>query len=131
MLRLYLYARVLFLHTFAHETAGAASTRHSLRPLFLGGPVINSSGVSRREIAESYSVEAASLRAKRLVRRSSTSEGGINPLSPRMRKDGLLRGARHRAALRTDPLARNDGPSTRNNSQQTLLRVSGDCVSRS
>jgi hypothetical protein len=34
MLRLYLYARVRFsLCTFAHETAGAASTRHSLRPL--------------------------------------------------------------------------------------------------
>jgi hypothetical protein len=34
--RLYLYARVRFLHSFAHETAGAASTRHSLRPLDSG-----------------------------------------------------------------------------------------------
>jgi hypothetical protein len=34
LLRLYLYARVRFpLRTIAHETVGAASTRHSLRPL--------------------------------------------------------------------------------------------------
>jgi hypothetical protein len=26
----------VFLHSFAHETAGAASARHSLRPLILG-----------------------------------------------------------------------------------------------
>ena len=51
-----------------------------------------------------------SLRAKR-----------SNP-SFRMRGDhGLLRGACHRAALRDDPLARNDGFSIRNNSQQTCF----------
>ena len=33
LIRLNLYARVRFYRTFAHETAGAASTRHSLRPL--------------------------------------------------------------------------------------------------
>jgi hypothetical protein len=33
VLRLYLYARVRFSSAFAHETAGAASTRHSLLPL--------------------------------------------------------------------------------------------------
>src|ERR1700736_2907147 len=54
MLRLYLYARVRSLHTFAHETAGAASTRHSLRPLFCGRMILQTSGASRREIAESY-----------------------------------------------------------------------------
>jgi len=31
--RLYLYARVRIFYHYAHETAGAASTRHSLRPL--------------------------------------------------------------------------------------------------
>ena len=36
MFTAHLYARVrLFLRTFAHETAGAARTRHSLLPLFL------------------------------------------------------------------------------------------------
>ena len=36
MLRLYLYARVrFFVRNFAHETAGAASTRHSLLPLLV------------------------------------------------------------------------------------------------
>ena len=33
VLQLYLYARVRFFALIAHETAGAASTRHSLRPL--------------------------------------------------------------------------------------------------
>src|SRR5436190_2250182 len=32
--RLYLYARVRIFYHFAHGTAGAASTRHSLRPLY-------------------------------------------------------------------------------------------------
>jgi hypothetical protein len=40
MLRLYLYARVRLLLFFARETAGAASTRRSLRPLFLVGETI-------------------------------------------------------------------------------------------
>ena len=44
------------LRTFAHETAGAASTRHSLRPLFFGRVILQTSGASRRENAESYSV---------------------------------------------------------------------------
>jgi hypothetical protein len=45
--------RALFVHT-AHETAGAARIRHSLRPLFLrGAPKIKqTSGASRREIAK-------------------------------------------------------------------------------
>jgi len=32
-----LYARVRLLHNFARETAGAARTRHSLRPLNFEG----------------------------------------------------------------------------------------------
>src|SRR5664279_4846710 len=42
--RLYLYARVRFLHIFAHETAGAASTRHSLRPLISGRMILENLG---------------------------------------------------------------------------------------
>src|SRR5260370_36963248 len=42
----------LFVH-FAHETAGAARTRLSLRPLYFGGQrSCKPSGVSRREIME-------------------------------------------------------------------------------
>ena len=33
VLRLYLYARVRIYHHIAHETVGAAGTRHSLLPL--------------------------------------------------------------------------------------------------
>jgi hypothetical protein len=36
------------LRTFAHETAGAASTRHSLRPLFFGRNDLQSPGETRR-----------------------------------------------------------------------------------
>jgi hypothetical protein len=41
---------------FAHEIAGAASTRHSLRPLLLGEMICKTSGAMRRENAEAYSV---------------------------------------------------------------------------
>src|SRR5262249_25717886 len=47
----------------------------------------------------------------RLVRRSFTSEGGSNPLSPPTRKDGLLR------------FARNDELLIRNNSQQIASAI--------
>ena len=41
-----------FLVHIAHETAGAARTRSSLRPLFSGGPTtMQASGDQRREIA--------------------------------------------------------------------------------
>jgi hypothetical protein len=48
-----LYARVRFcLYMFAHETAGAACTRSSLRLLFLWAKrICKTSGGSRREIA--------------------------------------------------------------------------------
>ena len=45
---------VFFAH-FAHETAGAARTRLSLRPLFLmRAEVMQSSGAMRRENADAY-----------------------------------------------------------------------------
>jgi hypothetical protein len=39
---------------FAHETAGAASTRHSLLPLFEGKEFQQTSGAGRREKADVY-----------------------------------------------------------------------------
>src|SRR5882757_8231949 len=78
-----LYAHVQHLvATIAHETAGAARTRSSLRPLYFGGKVSSkTSGASRRENAMSCSDLSTSLRGakRRLVRRSSKSEGGSNP----------------------------------------------------
>jgi hypothetical protein len=44
----------VFLCIFAHETAGAARIRLSLRPLVPKRASTQSSGVSRREIAEVY-----------------------------------------------------------------------------
>jgi hypothetical protein len=46
------------LFTFAREAAGATGTRHSLRPLFLGGAnLLHSSGALRREDAEVWLFE--------------------------------------------------------------------------
>ena len=58
MLPLYLYARVRVLSAqIAHETAGAASTRSSLRPLNeRAGREEQTSGKACRENAASYSV---------------------------------------------------------------------------
>jgi hypothetical protein len=67
--------RALSVH-IAHETAGAARIRHSLRPLTTEGEEFqHNPGASRRGIAKSC---FPSLRAKRLVRRS-LDEGGSNP----------------------------------------------------
>jgi hypothetical protein len=56
---------------------GAASTRHSLRPLHPGGTrTMHHSGISCRGNAEARHCEE---RQRRRVRRSSTSEGGSNP----------------------------------------------------
>ena len=51
-----LYARVRFLYVhFAHEIAGAARTRSSLRPLIsYGANALHDSGALRREIADVY-----------------------------------------------------------------------------
>ena len=108
MLSAALYARVR-LHTPLHTRPRVQRAPGIPCALFFErcGNYQQNSGASRREIAELYSVQATSLRAQRLVRRSSTSEGGSNP-SFRVRGDnGLLRGAR------------NDESLIRNNSQQT------------
>jgi hypothetical protein len=44
----------VFATCFARETAGAARIRHSLLPHFLGDNDTQSSGASRREIADVY-----------------------------------------------------------------------------
>ena len=56
MFPLNLYARVRFFVHVAHETAGAARTRSSLRPLCVseGQGIGQTSGVMRREIADAY-----------------------------------------------------------------------------
>jgi hypothetical protein len=47
----------VFSHNFARETAGAARTRHSLRPLISGADgSFNSSDASRREVAELHAI---------------------------------------------------------------------------
>jgi hypothetical protein len=53
-----LYARARNYYFFAHEIAGAARIRHSLRPLISRGRENNlqSSGATRREIAATYPV---------------------------------------------------------------------------
>src|SRR5262245_7315282 len=63
----------------------------------------------RGDDSDAFVAISASLRAQRLVWRSSKSEGGSNPLSPRTRKDGLLR------------CSRNDGGA--NPSQNALPRL--------
>ena len=68
-----LYARVRFSHNFAHETAGAARTRHSLLPFSRGQTFMQTSGTSCRENADVYLSSSGnlirslnpSLRAKR------------------------------------------------------------------
>ena len=57
----------------AHETAGAARTRHSLRPLFGGGQrICITRAKSRREIADAYSLPTSSRTSEQRERRSGT-----------------------------------------------------------
>ena len=66
-----LYARVLFLCSFAHETAGAARTQYSLRPLVGGqGHFWHSPDASRRRGAERAA--AAGAIAPALASKSNT-----------------------------------------------------------
>src|SRR4029079_9668565 len=71
--------RALFVHT-AHETAGAARIRHSLRPLNRGGRKSSrqNSGAKRREIVATYSGAIA-----RLPGRSSIPETLVKELRSR------------------------------------------------
>src|SRR5260370_42541502 len=67
---------------FAREAAGALSARHSLRPLLLGAAkqFLQTSGASRREIAESHLTIAVIARSKATKQSTLTS-----------RQHGLLR----------------------------------------
>ena len=82
---------------FAREPRVHAATRPSLRPLYFRRVMkMQSSGERRRED------EHACLSS--VIARSVSDEA----IQSRTRGPGLLRGACHRAALRADPLARND-----------------------
>jgi hypothetical protein len=102
-----LYARVRFLLVlFARETAGAARIRHSPRPLIGARLFEQTSGASRRENVDFC--PSSSLPATNAIAfaQGSICDEAIH--SSFVCHDGLLRGACHRAALRADPLARND-----------------------
>jgi hypothetical protein len=73
--------RALLVHV-AHEIAGAARIRHSLRPLISGGRknYWQASGAMRRENAK---LHLLSIRAKRLVRWNSTKAEAIHVASVR------------------------------------------------
>src|SRR6476659_5998700 len=71
---------VFFVH-FAHETAGAACTRLSLRPLSLGGPkVTQSSDAARRENVRARLLSAVIVRESG---RASIPEAAV--IEPRSR----------------------------------------------
>ena len=75
-------------HNFAHETAGAASTRHSLRPLFSLGEMICKTRAHR------------AARTRNCVHRHCEERSDEAIHSSFVRQDGLLRGACHRARIR-------------------------------
>src|SRR5450756_1329399 len=85
------------LHHLARETAGAARTRSSLRPLYYEG------GTNRPNLARNRQRECGIMSCRHCEERSDEA---IHSFLSSL--DGLLRGACHRAALRADPLARND-----------------------
>src|SRR5438105_9165240 len=91
MLSAALYARVRPTTLFAHETAGAARTRHSLRPLSSRGAEITIKPRALRAARSRSHIQvvATSLRAQR-SNPSFRTRGG----------NGLLRGACHRARVR-------------------------------
>jgi hypothetical protein len=79
-----LYARVRFLFPFAHETAGAARTRLSLRPLVSWGvKSMQSSGASRRENAELFLDVIACDKRKAFAQGSACDEAIHLSLLPR------------------------------------------------
>jgi hypothetical protein len=73
MLPLNLYARVRFFKCiFAHETAGAARTRSSLRPLYFGRNDLQNSGAACREKARLCLEPSTSLRGALATKQSSS-----------------------------------------------------------
>jgi hypothetical protein len=114
---------------FAHETAGAARTRHSLRPLLreVQKP-FQTSGGSCREIAESHSdgnhVIAGA--AKKSIA-TLYAEGWI--ASAFARRATAEKSRSLSSAPRTrDPLARNDESQFGTIRNKPLLQVTGDCA---
>jgi len=85
------YARVLHLN-FAREAAGASSTRHSLRPLICWA---NSSCTTRAPRAAGMRSHILKLECRHC---EEQSDEAIHSFFAR--RDGLLRGACHRARLR-------------------------------
>ena len=84
--------------SFAREPRVHAATRPSLRPLFsMRVTLMHNSGEARRENANTC--------LSFVIARSVSDEA----IQSRIRGSRLLRGACHRAALRADPVARNDG----------------------
>src|SRR3954468_14649503 len=78
---------------FAHETAGAARIRHSLRPLiFEGGEFQQDSGAMRRENANGYRhPEVRALRCTATAWRASRDESArVGPSSFEARKSAHL-----------------------------------------
>jgi hypothetical protein len=73
-----LYARVRFLIVqLAHETAGAARTRSSLRPALYEGETTQSSGGSRRENADAYPLGSLKMNQEFYPRRPGLEPGPI------------------------------------------------------
>ncbi len=96
-----LYARARTISTIAHGIAGAARIRHSLRPLVSRGRenYLQTSGASCRENAEPHPRRCQRIEYKTHPRHCEERLRRSNPWR-RKRRDGLLRGACHRARIR-------------------------------
>src|SRR3981189_3042525 len=93
----------------ARETAGAARTRSSLRPLFSRGTrSISKLRAHRAARVRSSVCRHCEERSDDMSAEAQRAKAEAIQLSV-MPRNGLIRGACHRAALRADPLARNDG----------------------
>jgi len=80
--------RALSVHT-AHETAGAARIRHSLRPLNRGGRenFLQSSDAMRRENAATYPVSSPRRRGPSIPEAPTIEPRSRGVLDPRLRGD--------------------------------------------
>jgi hypothetical protein len=96
--RLYLYARVRFFALIAHETAGAACTRHSLLPPFLRDKVQANLGRSVPREGEIVSTVIAS---------------GAKQSLPQQAAKWIASRSLSSGAHSRDPLARNDADGPR------------------
>jgi hypothetical protein len=79
----------VFVHSFAHETAGAASTRHSLRPLiFWANDFGKTSGAPRRENVDTHSIVIARLDRATQYAAASRLSSGVSGILDRPVKPG-------------------------------------------